>query len=414
MHIEAADYDAPDQQPVIARQAIVDADRAVFGYELFNRARASDAHTPASDAALLFNALSHAGDDGLFGDATVFLNCTHDTLSVGHLDLIHPDRVVLEVPPLPGHFSPEMSAHTRTLADLQRRGFRFAFDHTVLTPAYASWLPMASFIKLDLVALEHDVFERFACAAQTYSTAQLIAEKVETAQQFDQVVAYGIELFQGYWLGTPKLVKTRRMAANHASVVQLINLVRRDASTSEFDDLFKRDVVLGYNLLHLLQASGFGLGTEIRSYGQAVRILGPKRLFQWGTLMLTATRSRGTTAASGSLASVRGRLVELLAHEMLPPEDHDNAFMVGSFSLLGDVLGEPLAATVQQLPLPTAVRDALLGRQGLYAPLLELAEACEGSDDAAFDHAAEALHLQRRTVHEAHLQALKWANDGPV
>ena len=35
---------------IIARQAIVDENRAVFGYELFDRSTASDAHTAASDS----------------------------------------------------------------------------------------------------------------------------------------------------------------------------------------------------------------------------------------------------------------------------------------------------------------------------------------------------------------------------
>ncbi len=86
---------------VIARQAIVDESRAVYGYELFDRSTASQTHTAASDAALLFNALSYAGTEALVGKKTVFINCTHDSLSGGHLELIHPEKVVLEVPPLP-------------------------------------------------------------------------------------------------------------------------------------------------------------------------------------------------------------------------------------------------------------------------------------------------------------------------
>lgn len=403
-----------DPAPLIARQAIVDQDRNVFGYELFNRSRAPDAHTAASDAALLFNALSHAGSDGPLGDKAVFLNCTPETLSVGHLDLIHPDRVVLEIPPPPGHATLDIGLRTRTLTELQRRGFRFAFNHTVLTPAYAAWLPMASFIKLDLIALEQEVFERFTCAAQTYSTAELIAEKVETAGQFDQVAAYGINLFQGYWVGMPQLMKTRRIAASHSSVLQLIALVRGDANTSEFEDLFKRDAVLAFNLMHLLNASGFSLGGAVNSFAQAVRMLGVKRLFQWATLMVTATRANGAPPAVGTLAIVRGRLMELLAAEVLAPEDTDKAFMVGAFSLLDEILGEPLHKTVALLGLPKGVSDALLHRTGPFAPLLALAEACESNSAAAFGDAADALKLSSRQINAAHLQALQWANDREI
>lgn len=71
----------------------------VYGYELFDRSTAADAHTAASDAALLLQrALSYAGTEALVGKKTVFINCTHESLAGGHLELIHPEKVVLEVP----------------------------------------------------------------------------------------------------------------------------------------------------------------------------------------------------------------------------------------------------------------------------------------------------------------------------
>ena len=88
-----------DGAALIARQAIVDAQRAVFGYELYDRSTEQDTHTAASDAALLFNALSHGDTEALVGTKIIFINCTHESLVSGHLELIHPDKVVLEVPP---------------------------------------------------------------------------------------------------------------------------------------------------------------------------------------------------------------------------------------------------------------------------------------------------------------------------
>src|SRR5688572_16265635 len=89
-----APLDGGESQAVIARQAIVDENRAVFGYELFDRSMSADKHTAESDAALLFNALSFADTEALVGKKLVFINCTHDSLAGGHLELIHPDKVV--------------------------------------------------------------------------------------------------------------------------------------------------------------------------------------------------------------------------------------------------------------------------------------------------------------------------------
>ena len=162
----------------IARQAILDADQAVFGYELFDRSVSANNHTAASDAALLFNVLSHSDTEALLGRKTIFINCTHQTLAGGHLELIPPDRVVLEIPPLPAASAEEIETHLQTLAEIRKRGFRLAFNYTVLTKAYASWLPLASFIKIDLSQLNAGAAGSVIQLAQKNTTARLIAEKV--------------------------------------------------------------------------------------------------------------------------------------------------------------------------------------------------------------------------------------------
>ncbi|MBY0412284.1 MAG: EAL domain-containing protein, partial [Burkholderiaceae bacterium] len=185
---------------IIARQAIVDESRSVYGYELFDRSRAADTHTAASDAALLFNALSYADTEALVGKKVVFINCTHASLSGGHLDLIHPDKVVLEVPPLhDGATAEEIEGRIPTMQALRERGFKLAFDQQALRRAYTSWLPLAAFIKLDMQAFKPELTEPFVKFATTYSKATLVAEKVESEQQYELMRGLGVKLFQGFW-----------------------------------------------------------------------------------------------------------------------------------------------------------------------------------------------------------------------
>jgi EAL and modified HD-GYP domain-containing signal transduction protein len=103
--------------------------------------------------------------------------------------------------------------------------------------------------------------------------------------------------------------------------------------------------------------------------------------------------------------------MELLTAELLPPEDSDNAFVVGVFSLLDVMLGVPLAKALESVALPQPVIDALLHGTGVFAPFLELTKACESGDDASFARNANALHLTNHQVNWAHLQALTWAEN---
>ncbi len=410
---------APAAQPahpvssvLIARQPIMDAQRAVVGYELFDRSTPADAHTPASDVALIFNALTHTGSESLVGKLTIFVNCTHNSLAGGHLDLIQPDKVVLEIQPVDGHSAQDIQNRALILAELRRRGFRLAFNHTALAPAYAAWQPLADFVKLDLAALKPEQLQAIVAAARSrVPQAQVVAEKVETAEQFAALAAYGATLFQGYWFAKPTIVEAKVVSPSQAHVLQLINLVRNQASTDEIEAVLKKDAVLGFNLMRLINSSGFGLSQEITSFRQAVLLLGLKKLFRWAALLLTTSKANGTPAAVGSTAVVRGRMMELLAAETLSADDRDSAFVVGIFSLLDVMLGIPLDEALHLLSLPPTVVEALEQGTGPFAPLLALVKACEGEDDAAFTAAASVLPFSSHQINMAHMDALAWADE---
>ena len=396
---------------MIARQAIVNAQHVVIGYELFNRSRPETTHTAATDVALVFTALSHAGSDELVGKKLIFVNCTHESLVGGHLELVDPEKVVLEIPPLGHAAAEEVAARLPTLAALRARGFRLAFNHTVLQSAYAPWLALADYIKLDLSLLAPDQLAVLIQYAQRNSSARLIAEKVETAQQYDMVSSQGVQLFQGYWFARPALVRAKLVSPAQSSILELINLVRKQASTEEIEEVLKKDAGLAFNLMRLINSSGFGLAREITSFRQAVMLMGLKKLFRWAALLLTTSRNGGTPPSVGQTAVVRGRLMELLALEKkLPQDENDQAFVVGIFSLLDTMLGMTMDAALGLVSVPPSTEAALLHNAGVLGHLLTLAKACESGDDTAFDHAATALQLSSQQINSAHLQALAWAD----
>lgn len=396
-------------QIAIARQAILDRDRDVFGYELFDRSIGSNEHTAASDAKLLFNVLSGADGEALAGNKTFFINCTLDSIAGGHLDLVSPERVVLEIPPLPISQVNQIQDRLHSLAEIQKRGFRLAFDYSILTRPYEAWLPLASFIKFDLSILKSAAVESFVKLAQNKTTALLIAEKVETIAQYQLVSGLGVGLFQGYWFAKPVIVHGQSIRPTQSTILHLINLVRKQASTNDIEEVFKRDPTLSFNLLRFINSAGFGMRTEVTSFKHAVMLLGLKRLFKWAALLMTTSQTGDASPAVGTTAVIRGRLMELLAAEILPADECDNAFVVGVFSLLDTMLGMPMDAALATLSLPVNVSDALLHRSGPLAPFLALTVACETGDDVVFAQAATALGLSSNQINLAHLQALSWA-----
>ena len=395
---------------LIARQAIVNSEKSVIGYELFNRSRAPAQHTAASDVLLVFTALSHAGAEDLVGDKLLFVNCTHESLAGGHLELLDPSKIVLEIQDL-GH-SASAEAHLRLpmLQTLKQRGFRLSFGHSVLESVYASWLPLADFIKLDLTVLPRQQWGVLTQYAQKNSTAHIIATKMETAEQFDLLLHMGVKLFQGFWFARPAVFEAKILPPRQASLVELIGLLRRQASTDDLEDVLKKDAGLAFNLLRLINSASFGIQREITSFRQAVLLMGLKKLFRWAALLLAATKYADTPPSLGQTAVVRGRLMELLAEEFLTEEETDMAFVTGIFSLLDVMLSIPIPNALQLIHAPELVNQALLQHTGPLADLLTLAKACENNDDSAFDEVAEKLGLTNQQINWAHLRALAWSD----
>ena len=405
-----------DDLAIIARQAIVDAQRNVMGYELLQRAHSgaehSDIeHTAASDSATLFTALSNIGAENLFGNKLAFVNCTLETITGESLELLHPARIVLEVPAVPENDAAQIAALADALSKLKARGFRLALGHYALTRPYVTWLPLATFLKIDVRALKTEVLPTVMKLATAQPNLKVIAEKIESVEDFNTLEKLGASYFQGFLFAKPTAVTARVANPGYASVLQLINLVGREADPGEIEQVLKRDPTLSFKLLRYINSAGFGLGCEVTSFRHAVMILGLNKLFRWSTLLLTSVKSGSAPPAVANLAITRGRFMELLAAEFLSQEDCDNAFVTGVFSLLDVMLGVPMEHALKTLVLPQDVADALLERSGMLAPFLDLVEACERADGDEINNMARALQLSNDQLNRAHLHALAWAEN---
>ena len=395
---------------LIARQPIVDTDHAVIAYELFDRSTAENEHTASSDISLLFNTLADTGNELRVDAKTLFINRTHQSLMEDQLDLVQPERVVIKVAPVAGHDAQTIADLQRTLTELREQGFRFAFNHTIVAPAYQAWQPLADFVKLDVRALTPELLPAIVAAIRARTKAQIIAEKIETPDLFSTSIALGVTLFQGYWVGQPKVVKMQVVAPAEARVLQLFNLVRTQASIDQIEVILKHDAVLGFNLLRMINSAGFGLRQEVTSFRHAVMLMGMKRLFRWTALLITSARANGSPPVISTTAVVRGRMMELLGSGTLSQEECDTAFVVGIFSLLDEMLCVPMQSALDLLALPTVITDALLHGTGIYGRMLALTKAAERNDEAAFASAAIELNYSNHHVNVAHMEALVWAD----
>ena len=396
----------------IARQPILDRQQKIISYELFSRTDetgdyAASHFTASADSRMLFHALSHFGTEALFGDKSAFVNVVIESLTNEHFELVHSDRVVIEVPRVHDDDTGAIERTQQKLAELRKRGYRLAAGEYVLLPAYAKWLPLLSFIKVNTQVVPPGTLQAVTDRIAKTS-AKSIAERIETAEQFRQCHQLGFFGFQGFFFAKPVTVSAKLINPAYANVLELINLVRQEAEVDEIELVLKRDAALSFKLLRYINSSGFGLMCEITSFRHAVMILGYRKLLRWLTLLFATVNQNGSASALARTAVTRGRMMELLSERHLSRDDTDNAFIVGIFSLLDSMLGVRTEDALASITLPDSVNEALLHRQGLFGPVWQFVEACESLDIATMETLAASLQFGPKEVDEAHIEALAW------
>ncbi len=400
-----------NDQAYIGRQPILDRQQKIVGYELLFRHKAdagkaeviSDLHAGTN---VLANTLSNIGTHWLVGDKLAFINLSNPMLETDFIELLPAERVVLEILETTQP-TPELLARCR---ELRGRGYKIALDDYEYTPESAKFLEIADFVKADLRLSPLERLAKLPAQVEAFPL-KLLAEKVETREEFVQCKDLGFHYFQGYYFARPETLSAKVINPAHTHVLELLNKVRRNADVGDIERLFKRDVALSFKLLRYINSVGFGLSCEIQSIKHALTILGYQQLYRWLTLLLVTADENSLPPALAKTAITRGRLTELLGQGYLEKADRDNLFIVGVFSLLDVMLEMPMDTILAQLNLPEAINDALLHRTGIYGPFLDLAIACEGADIERLAQLAESLSLEPAMVNQAHMDALKWVED---
>lgn len=392
----------------IARQPIVDAKHQLFAYELLFRhsAHAQGARIDTDvDAGItvIANTLVNMGTEWLLKGKLAFVNMEVSMLMSSFSTLLPPEKVVIEVLETV-QVTPEV---LERLTELKAAGYRFALDDYMYLPETEPLLQLASYVKLDVLAQSPADLAKMVKAIRKYPV-ELIAEKVETPEQFRHCQALGFNFFQGYYFAHPENLTAKVINPAYGTVVQLMERVRGEADVKELESLFKKDVALTFKLLRYINSAGFGLSCEVQSIRHAVSILGLQPLYRWLTLLMVTAGGAPTMPTLARMAITRGRLCELIGKACLSKGDQDNLFIVGVFSLLPAFLEMPMEQVLERIVIPEKLADALADRTGIYGPFLALAEAVESGNGEQLENLASSLMVTPDQVSQAHLQALAW------
>jgi c-di-GMP-related signal transduction protein len=392
----------------LCRAPLLDAEQRVSGYTLAFQKNGPDSESTdeAASRQLLSQLAARAGETR---SSPYFLKASPAVLL---------DR---ELASLSGHGTVLMLKQNDLLnadgsalaASLRERGFGLALcdvDLEFLNSKQSEpLLSQVNHIVVDFVHPQRAAISYFA--RQRQPTLGVVVDRVPGWEELDACVGAGVSsVFANLCLAPREVKQTVKLGPQALQILQLMHMVQGNADIRHLEKVLKSDVALSYKLLRYINSAGFGLEVEIESPRHAVAMLGYAPMFRWLLLLLARTHTTGFSPALMQAAMVRGRFAELLGQGFLTRREAENLFVVGMFSFLDRLLGSPIKEVLDQLVLPEAVAEALLERKGVYAPVLVLAEACEGDDRSAADF-AQALSMKAEHVNQAHLSALAWAQN---
>jgi c-di-GMP-related signal transduction protein len=388
----------------VARQPIFDANEQVFGYELLFRDGLENyfsAADPENAARSTLDCTLFLGLDVLCDRHYAFLNCTRNVL-LDYASLLPARQTVIEILE---SVTPD-AAVMECCRRLRSAGYLVALDDFVADDPREELVGLVDIIKVDLRSSQP--FQQAALVARLGERHRMLAEKVETHQEFLAARAMGYGYFQGYFFRRPEILVTRDIPNSRVNYLRILQAVSRpDLDFREIEGLIKGEVALCYRLLRYLNSATFCFGNEIHSIRHALSMLGENEIRRWMRLVVTIGAAEQRSSELVASALVRARFCELLAPKV--PNGGCDLFLMGLLSLMDAVLEIPMNEVLAKVPIDKDIKAVILGQPSHLRMIFRLMLAQESGEWAAVDELAKLLHLSKQEIATAYWHAVQWA-----
>ena len=392
--------------PLLARQPIFNRKMQVVAYELLCRSCDLNEYTAdggdMASSQVLLHTFTELSIHSVVGHHQAFINFTRTLL------LTPPpfDRRQLVVEVLEGQQIDAQMLHS--LRSLREQGYTIALDDFELTDETRDLIPYADIIKLDVLQLSPDQIREHIDYLKPFGLT-LLAEKVETYEMLEYCKDAGFDLFQGYFLARPKVIKGRKITENKQAVLQLLSVLHDpDVPLEQVEQLVARDPMLSYKLLRLVNSAAFALPRTIESLRQAITLLGLNIIKNWVNLLAMA--NLGDKPMDLIIAALtRARMCEIIAATMSGKKRQDTFFTVGLLSTLDAFMDAPLEILLSNISLSEQLNEALLQHLGDEGKVLDIVEHYERAewDKIDWDYLGS-RNISPDTLSHIYLDALTW------
>lgn len=390
----------------VARQPIFNRFRRLFGYELLFRSGMSNSFPSVEDgyatSSLLSSSFFTVGIEQITSGRRAFINFPEEMLLRGIPSLFPVHSIVIEILE---DVEPTEEVIT-ACQKLVNKGYLLALDDFVYTRAHHPLMELAQIIKVDFTISSNEEIKELVTLSSKYHF-KLLAEKIETYEEYALARSLGFVYFQGYFFSKPEILHNKEISSSQMIYMKLIMEINR----SEFDvknleTLVMQDVAISYKLLKCINSAYYSRLQPITSIRNAIAYLGEQGIRMFVSLIATSKLSESKPDELLRTSCIRARFLELVAGEM--KRDTGEAFMLGLFSMVDAILDCPMESLMLQLPVSNDMFLALVHQAGPLYPLLQLIKTYEAGQWVELDAAIRDLGLISSNMIEYYLDAVRW------
>jgi EAL and modified HD-GYP domain-containing signal transduction protein len=390
----------------VARQPILTADEKVFGYELLFRDGMENYFSSPDIESASRRTLSTSmviGFDVLCDGRRGFVNCTREVLLKDYVTLLPSSQTVVEVL----ESVPPDDLVVAACRRLKEAGYLIALDDYAVGDPREPLTDLADIIKVDFRSTPQDQAGELVKRHGPWR-CRMLAEKVETREEFLAAKNAGFVYFQGYFFHKPEMLTTHEIPQNQVNYLRIWQAVSRpELDVREIESVIKGEASLCYRLLRYLNSAVFAFSSEIHSVRHALAMLGEREVRRWVRLVATLSAGQDKSSELVSCALTRARFCELLSPQVRHGDS--DLFLMGLLSLMDAILEIPMPQVLEHIAVDQESKAVLLGGASHLRPFYQLMLAQESGEWQRACELSRQLHLSESEVAQNYWDAVQWA-----
>jgi EAL and modified HD-GYP domain-containing signal transduction protein len=394
----------------VARQPIFDIKKCIFGYELLFRSDMNNFFPEIEEnlatSKLLSNSFFNIGIEKIAGSNLAFINFPQELLIKQVPLMFSQDKLVVEILEDVEPLADVIEA----CQEIALNGYIVVLDDFFYKPALEPLIEVADIIKIDVQAtpLEEvgDVVKKM-----TVKGVDLLAEKVETHDEFRQALDMGFRYFQGFFFSKPEVLKSKEISTSQMHLLEIMAEVNKeDFKFDKLEKMIVRDASISYKLMRLINSAFYKRAKEISSIRQAIVMIGETGVRRFLSLIAMAGLASGKPDELIKVSLIRAKFCEHLGSHIGSRTDPSELFTLGLFSLIDAIMDDSMENLMSQIPLSEDIKDVLISKDGELGNFLVLIESYEKGDWNQIQKIVDNIGVHEDDLPRHYLASLNWAD----